>query len=257
MLRNTLHLDGYAIRATDGDIGHVKDFYFDDEAWVVRYFVVETGSWMNSRRVLISPIAIGRPSWTENVLPVSLTKERVQNSPDIDTARPVSRQHEMQHLGYYGYPYYWGGEGLWGAGAFPELMLTVTPQAASPANTKDDIHLRSCNALHGYAIHATDGDIGHVTGLLLDDASWAIRYLVIETGSWWLGHQVLVAPYWIEGISWADSAVSVDLPRQAIKDAPQYDSNVVFDRTLEMELYAHYGRAGYWTQEPARHRPAA
>ncbi len=120
MLRSMHDLQDYAIRATDGDIGHVKDFYFDDEWWAVRYLVVETGTWLSDRKVLISPIAIGRPNWTDKVLPVSITKEQVKDGPDIDTEKPVSRQHEISYLGYYGYPYYWDGGGLWGAGAYPQ-----------------------------------------------------------------------------------------------------------------------------------------
>ena len=121
MLRSMKNLEDYAIRATDGIIGHVKDFYFDDEAWVIRYLVVDTGTWLSSRKVLISPISIGHPDWTDRVLPVSITKEQVKNSPDIDTQKPVSRQHEIQYLGYYGYPYYWGGAGLWGEGIDPSM----------------------------------------------------------------------------------------------------------------------------------------
>ena len=115
MLRTMKDFEDYAIHATDGVIGHVKDFYFDDEAWVILYFVVETGGWLSSRKVLISPIAISHPDWTDKVLPVSITKEQVKNSPDIDTDKPVSRQHEMRYLGYYDYSYYWGGVGLWAA----------------------------------------------------------------------------------------------------------------------------------------------
>src|SRR5271170_6267835 len=114
MLRSLKDLEDYAIHATDGVIGHVTDFYFDDDAWVVRYLLVETGTWHSSRRVLISPIAIGQPNWVERILPVSITREQVKNSPEIDTDKPVSRQHEVQFLGYYGYPYYWAGDGLWG-----------------------------------------------------------------------------------------------------------------------------------------------
>lgn len=55
MLRSMNDLENYTIRATDGTIGHVTDFYFDDERWVIRYLVVDTGSWLASRKVLISP----------------------------------------------------------------------------------------------------------------------------------------------------------------------------------------------------------
>jgi hypothetical protein len=266
MLRSMKDLEDYAIRASDGNIGHVKDFYFDDEAWVIRYFVVDTGSWLSSREVLISPIAIGHPDWTNKVLPVSITKEQVRNSPDIDTDKPVSRQHEMRYLGYYGYPYYWGGAGLWGEGIYPGLMMsgygaayTVDPKAQEAyaradeaRHQDDDLHLRSCKAVMDYHIEASDGDIGHVQGLLVDEETWAIRYMIVNTSNWWLGHQVLIAPQWIKNVNWTEATVSVDLTRQAVKDAPPYDSTAQLDRTQEIGIHEHYGRPGYWTAEVKR-----
>ena len=266
MLRSMSDLEGYAIAATDGTIGHVKDFYFDDKAWVIRYLVVDTGSWLSSRKVLISPIAIGHPNWTKKILPVSINKEQVKNSPDIDTEKPVSRQHEMRYLGYYGYPNYWDGAGLWGAGAYPNLMrpgypgFASTPQAIQSEVAKearaqtalhqeDDPHLRSCKAVVSYHIQASDGDIGHVQGLLVDEETWAIRYIVVKTSNWWLGHQVLVAPQWIQDVRWRDSTVSVNLTRQAVKNAPSYDSTEQLNREQEKDIYKHYGRRGYWTDE--------
>jgi PRC-barrel domain len=270
MLRSMKDLEDYAIGATDGTIGHVKDFYFDDEAWVIRYLVVDTGTWLSSRRVLISPIAIGHPNWTEKILPVSITKEQVKNSPDIDTEKPVSRQHEIRYLGYYGYPYYWGGAGLWGGGAYPNMMMpgyagfVSTPhavqseaektyaQAEAARHQNDDPHLRSCKTVMSYHIQATDGDIGHVQGLLVDEETWAIRYMVVDTSNWWLGHQVLIAPQWIQDVSWSDATVSVNLTRQAVKDAPPYDSTAQLDRQREMAIHEHYGRPVYWADEVKR-----
>ena len=135
MLRNTKDLEGYAIRATDGIVGRVKDLYFDDKAWVIRYLVVDTGAWLAHRKVLISPIAIGHPNWPEKVLPVSITKEQVKNSLDIDTDKPVSRQQEMHYLGYYGYPFYWFGPGPWGDEAFPSMLIAgyADPEATRRA----------------------------------------------------------------------------------------------------------------------------
>src|SRR3954464_11269821 len=103
MMRKVRDLRGYAIRATDGDIGTVHDFYFDDEHWGIRYLVVDTGTWLSGRKVLISPMAIGSPDWIIQQLPVSLTKAQVTRSPDIDTRKPVSRQHEAEYSRYYGY----------------------------------------------------------------------------------------------------------------------------------------------------------
>ena len=259
MLRNVKELLGFAIHATDGNIGEVDDLYFDDEHWAIRYLVVDTGHWLSGRKVLISPHAIGHLDWIAQQLAVSLTKARIELSPDIDTRKPVSRQHEAAYFGYYGYPYYWGGAGLWGMGAYPggltienrfeEEMKTRQTEATK---TPDDCHLRSCKVVTGNHVHAKDGDIGHVQDMLVDDHSWAIRYLVVDTSNWWGGHHVLVAPQWIEAVKWPDAKVSLDLTRQAVKDAPPYDSDAQLDRQQEQAIYEHYGHPGYWTTQAIR-----
>lgn len=270
MLRRIHDLQNLAVQATDGPIGEVSDFYFDDERWVVRYLIVGTGGWLSSRKVLISPIAIGRPDWSASVLPVSITREQVKYSPDIDTDKPVSRQQETQHLGHYGYPNYWGGPGFWGAGPYPGAILPgivpgtgLNPTSAEYLATQadrlraeaerghehDDPHLRSCNAVIGYHIHASDGDIGHVQGMLVEDSTWAIRYIVVETSNWWFGHRVLIAPQWIRAVSWPEQLVTIDLNRLALQDAPPYDSSVPLDRDQELRIFKHYGRASYWESE--------
>ena len=250
MLRNIKNLRGYVIRAIDGTIGRVDDFYFDDEDWGIRYLVVDTGSWLSGRKVLISPVTVGHAGWMARRLPVALTRAQVEHSPDIDTRKPVSRQHESQYLGYYGYPNYWGGAGLWGMGAYPgsltaqgrvEQDLREHGSLATPA----DFHLRSSNAVVGHHIRATDGDIGHLEDLLVDDDTWAIRYLVVNTSNWWGGRRVLVSPGWITDVSWPESSVSVDLTRQAVKDAPPYESAAKLDRQLERAIHEHSGRPGY------------
>jgi hypothetical protein len=243
MLRSMHDLQDYAIRATDGDIGRVKDFYFDDERWGVRYLVVETGGWLNGRKVLISPISIGQPGWTDKVLPVSITRNQVRDSPGIDTEKPVSRQHEISYFGYYGYPVYWTGGGLWGAGAYPNPLMTGHVPAPVPARQRDDDpHLRSGNAVMHYHIEATDGDIGHVHSLLVDDETWAIRYIVVDTSNWWLGHQVLISPQCINEVRWSDERVSIDLTRQSVKDATPYDSAARLDREQEASVYNRHER---------------
>jgi uncharacterized protein YrrD len=258
MLRSAKHFESFTIGATDGNIGKVKDLYFDDEAWVVRYLVVNTGSWLGGREVLISPYAIGEADETNQVLPVSITKEQVKNSPGIDTDKPIARQYERTYLGYYGYPYYWGGTGLWGEGAYPGTMLG-SGAADYPGNLgylrspssddklgSGDPHLRSVAAVKGYHVHATDGEIGHVDGIIVDDSTWSIRYLVINTSNWWVGHQVVVSPEWIESISWAQTRFTTDLTRQAIKDAPPYQGDAALERSDELRLYKHHGRGAYW-----------
>ena len=270
MLRSMNDLEHYAIRATDGIIGRVKDCYFDDQGWVIRYLVVDTGAWLSGRKVLISPIAIGHADRKERLLPVSITKEQVKNSPDIDTEKPVSRQHEIRHLGYYGYPYYWGDIGLWGGGAYPSMLMTgysgfgaISPalrpgaeenfaRAEAARHDDDDPHLRSCKAVMTYEIHAIDGDIGHVQELLVDEDTWAIRYIIVDTSNWWVGHQVLIPTEWIAAVSWSDAKISINLARQAVKDAPPYDPAVQLDRNQESGIHKHYGRPGYWADGEQR-----
>jgi len=253
MLRSMKDMEDYTIGATDGIIGRVRDFYFDDEDWVIRYLVVETGDGAPQRKVLISPIGIGQPNWTEKILPVALTRAQVQGSPDIDTNKPVSRQHEMGYLGYFGYGAYWGGGGLWGAGIYPDVLQAgLQDGAQSAAAQHDDVHLRSGNAIMRYYVHASDGDIGHVQGLIVDEKSWAIRYVVVNTSNWWMGHEVIVAPEWIDGVDWLESKLYINLTRQSIQDSPPYDSNVPLSREQEAGTHAHYGRPGYLPRKSKR-----
>ena len=272
MLRNLKVLDGYAIEATDGPIGHIQDFYFDDDAWVVRYFVVETGSWLNSRKVLVSPIAIPDSNWLQQKLPVSMTRQQVKDSPSVDTDQPVSRQSESEFAGHYAYPDYWVGTGLWGDGLYPYALLTGPAgnwghglnraereqeeaahlDAERRRHRNVEPHLRSCHAVKGYKLHASDGDVGTVAGYLVDDETWAIGYLIVESGHWWAGHQVLIAPQWISGVDWSDESVSVGMSLAQIQAAPVYDPDLHWSRLLDTSLYQHYGRTGYWSGSPDR-----
>jgi hypothetical protein len=262
MLRNLKNMEGYSIDASDGLIGQVRDFYFDDETWVIRYLVVETDAWYSNKRVLISPMSLGRPDSSHRTLRANITQSQVRGSPDIDTDKPVSRQHEMGYLGYYGYGNYWGGSGLWGGALYPDMLqggLEAEPVARRSVGTsayarrhpKPDPHLRSCNAVMRYYVHATDGDIGHVQGILVDERTWAIHYMVVNTSNWWLGHQVLIAPEWIDDIDWPESKLVVALTRRSVKDAPVYDPKVPFTREREEILHGYYGHPGYWPPQSA------
>ena len=254
MLRTYVELQDYRIGATDGTIGHVRDCYFDDVAWVVRYLIVDTARWFSGRQVLISPISLGTPDTLTREFPVALTRAQVRGSPGVDTAKPVSRQHEMQYLDYYSYPYYWGGLGFWGGGYYPSDLVAANHVDTRPDREalNADPHLRSCDAVLRYRISASDGEIGHVEGYLVDTDTWAIRYLVVATSNWLLGHRVLVSPLWIERISWIESYVVVDLTREAVRNAPRYAAGVPLERADEAAMYRYYERDGYWAAEPPR-----
>ena len=235
------------IRTTDGEIGAVDQLYFDDETWAIRYFTVETGSWLAGRQVLVSPISIVHTDWQAKRLDVALTKKQVENSPNIDTHRPVSRQDEATYSGYYGSPYYWG---FYPAGlADPTANFDNEVLADKIRRESTDSHLRSTEAVTGHHIEATDGEIGHVQGFVIDDDNWAVRYLEVATRNWWPGKKVLVSPAWIQRVSWTDSKVYIRLSRKAIRSGPEYVESMPITREYEHLLYRHYDQAPYWIHE--------
>jgi hypothetical protein len=180
---------------------------------------------------------MGKPNWLLRTLHARLTREQVRNSPGIDTGKSMSRQHELEFYRYYGYPYYWGYRGLWAT----ERLACEPTQC--PEN---DPQLRSCKSVTGYHIHAVDGDIGHVKGMLFDEESSAIRYLIVNTSNWWRGHQVLIAPESIADVSWPNRRVVVQLTRQAIRQAVPCDQALLPDRQGETLVYEHYGHDRVW-----------
>jgi sporulation protein YlmC with PRC-barrel domain len=228
MLRSIKQWYGIKLSASDGEIGHVKDFYLDDKNWAVRYMVVDTGSWLPGRKVLISPHAFGRLDQAGKLLPVNLTRKQIEESPSIDEHKPVSRQYEEEYYRYYGWPYYWQGDGLWGMSGFPILDLPPQPLPGEPSTASirapesADAHLRSTQAVNGYHIQASDGKLGHVCDFMLDPQNWAICQLVVKTGHRFSGKEVQIPTSKVDRISYEDSAVFVKLTAEAIEQSPAH-----------------------------------
>ena len=246
MLHRTKTLLNYELDSLDGPMGGVKDFYFDDRHWTIRYLVANTGNWLTGRQVLISPHALVAAIREEEQIAVDLTRKQIEESPSLASDRPVSRQFEMDYYGYYEWPPYWGGPYAWGSYPYPGPSWTSDGQAA-PAETEsgDDPHLRSMQQMTGYHIEAADGEIGHVADFVIDDESWAVRYLIVDTRNWWFGKHVLISPQWIDRISWTESKVYVSMPRETIKNAPEYEDRRSISRSYENELRDYYQREGY------------
>jgi sporulation protein YlmC with PRC-barrel domain len=253
MLRSARSLFGYALHATDGEIGKVEQLLFDDERWGVRYLVVNTGGLLLRHQVLISPIAVKRVNWAQATVEVDLTRKQVDESPDLYSDPPVSRQKEMDYFNYYRWPYYWAGSGLWGAAVYPIDLSeqsegsTATPIPDEAAETGADIHLRSTDEVIGYHIEATDREFGHLEDLIIEDHSWRIRYLVVDTKNWWPSKSVLVSTEWVEEISWSQKKIRVDLTHEAVKNGPEYHPTASVNREFEERLYDYYGRPKYWS----------
>ena len=242
----------FKLRALDGDIGKAREFYFDDRHWTVRYLVADTGGWLTGRQVLVWPHTLGSANAAERVVSVNLTRRQVEQSPSLTADQQVSRQYEMHYYDYYGWPMYWHGPFIWGAYQYPwesNPLSMLEAQARDEAARHEDAwdpNLRSTRDVTGYHIQALDGEIGHVEDFIIDDRTWAIRYLVVDTKNWLAGRRVLVSPQWIGRLSWEESKVFVSLSRELIKQSPEYTPESL-NRDYEAELHQHYDRQGYWS----------
>jgi len=246
MYRSINDLVGCTISAKDGELGKVNEFYFDDFTWSIRYLVVETGNWLSERKVLIPHAALGITDWNSLTFKVDLTMEQVRSSPNIETKRTVSRQHEIELYKHYALPVYWGN----GFYAGPIGMVPFTPIIENKTMKKDDdsaqkaqgdIHLRSTKEVMGYHIHAKDGEIGHLEDYLVDDEKWNICFLIVDTHNWLPGKKVLIMPRWINHIDCDESKVYVNLSQESIKNSPAFDHSKPVDKDYGKELSNYYG----------------
>jgi hypothetical protein len=227
MLRSVKQLYGYTLGALDGEIGRVKGFYFDDKDWVIRYLVADTGTWMVGHKVLISPYALGSIYSAGRILQVHLPREKIEESPTIETQLPAAREHEMAYYRYYNWPTYWDGPGLWGQSPVPLVPPDYETEEAPPSRLKmrePESRLRSTLELTGHQVQSTDGEIGHVEDFLLDDSSWAIKSLVVAMGHSWSGKNVLVSARSIARVDWEEAKVFVNMTRSALLAEPEYQN---------------------------------
>lgn len=261
MLRKAKDVLGCRLEASDGEIGKVKDLYFDDETWLVRYLVVDTGTWLNSREVLVSPISVTGIDPVTQIVMTSLNRSQVEKSPPAESDMPVSRVYERRLHNYYGWPYYWagapfGGPGLYvyppagDLGIYPDIYgKTDTPESQIEKEARKELedavanadpHLCSCKTVRGYHVQATDGEIGHVHDLLMDDGSWRFTHFVIDTRNWLPSKKVVVDTGVIEHLDWTDEEVVISLDKAALKDSPLYDPDMLIDETFQTQVSSYY-----------------
>jgi hypothetical protein len=267
MLRSIEELERYALQASDGEVGQLRDLFFDDASWAIRYLVVETGAWLSSRKVLVSPAAVGLPVWNRKSLPVAMTLAQVKSGATTYTENPVPRQRKIGFIGFPGYPYRTAGPGSWSDDAdrspapqesagFVARPLNVhhrrreeAPGSRPRVQRKADLHLRSCNGVRNWYVCGNDGEIGSVQGMLVDEEAWVMRYLVVKAGAWWPEHELLIACPWIRYVNWFDASIRVDLTRKQLQESPPYEADKALNREGETRLFRHYGRRSYWADE--------
>ena len=208
------------------------------------YLIVDAGGWLGGRRVLISTVSFRDLDWSGRKFHLALSRSKIENAPGVEVDLPVSRQHERAYYDYYGYPRYWGAVGM---GMYSGMLPPgAEPSAPTSDEASGDVHLRSAKELRGYHIQGTDEAIGHVNDFIVDDETWEVRYLVIDTSNWWFGKKVLIAPRWASRVSWAESKVHVGVSRESIKNSPAWNGAELISREYETRLHDQYDRTPYW-----------
>lgn len=244
MFRTAKQLKACSLLASDGEIGRVKDLYFDTLHWTLRYFVVDPGKWTEHRQVLVSPESVFAPEWDKHLLPAKLTRAQVMHSPGREADEPVSRQYETAMRKHYGWPPYWGmvyADALGGIPATDPATVLPPPEVAE-TELEGDPHLFSVNAVTGHHVAATAGEIGHIEDFLFDERNWALRYFVVATRNWLPGRKVILSPWWAMDLNWPERRIRIDLTRAAIKAAPAYDPEKTLSMEAAGELHDYYGR---------------
>ncbi len=247
MLQSIKHFINFDIQAQDGALGHVYDFYFDDIQWKVRYLVVSTGRWLPGRKVLLSPEALAGIDPMQQYLSLDLSKEQIKRSPDVESDLPVSKQQEKKIRSYYAWPAYW-------TAGFNPILASYAPidagmqgEVSSPhQQSLGDHHLRSAREIMDYQLGAVDGEMGRIDDLIVDIEDWQVQYMVVHTGTWMSGKQVLMALEWVQNISWDKHQVTVDVTQDQVKNSPIYDPHAPVNREYEVRLYDYYGRPNPW-----------
>lgn len=253
MLHSTEQLHGFAILATNGEAGRIEAFLFDAATWAVHYLVARTGPPLVGRLVLVAPGALRAIDHAERTLAVAVTCAQVEDGPEIDLDRPDTPPQGIGLARLYSRSAMWGAPGVYSAGTYPEALGGTAPppveeppphadpEAGAPSlcNTRLVVHSR---------VRALNDELGRVTDLIVDDAAWAIRYMVVDTGTWRPGRLVLIAPAWIRNGGWCGGPVSVGLECAAIRQGPEYDPSRALSRDDEEALYRHHGWPGYWEE---------
>lgn len=239
MLHAIKDIENFKLKNKNQDLGHIKDFYIDDLSWVTRYIVVDTGSWLTGKKVLISPHSLKKPNFLDNVIYTDLTQEQIKGSPHISEKEPVSRQHEIDLRKYYGWPAYWSM-----TTSMQGILDDIKKEIEAEESKEKDPHLRSIRELRGYDVQAIDGDVGIVDSFIIDDDKWVIKYIVFDARKWlhWLpgGKYFLFAPEWTKDIKWDNSKIIVNLDRDTIENGPEFTSAKDIDSQFENKLYICY-----------------
>jgi hypothetical protein len=234
-------LKSYRLIAADGEVGSINDIFFEPDGWQVRYLLVDTGRWLDRRKILVSPIAIGMIHEQDKSIDIELTKWQLASSPDITDSANITREYEERYFRHFNWTPYWqAADGK--AELFFGLNGKSSPADAAATPGKDrGNNLHSESELKAFNIASRDSTVGVVKQLVIDSYYWLVRYLLVDSRNWLSSDRVLLSPEWLYEVDWAGSNVSVDLDRDIIKSAPSYDQVRSITRDYEKALFKHYG----------------
>lgn len=250
MLHRAQDLHGLSLEATDGDVGSVEDFYFSDEDWAVRYLVVRTGSWLFGRHALIGATSLQGLDVDRRVVKVDLTREAVENAPEIGAHPPVSEQERAVER---------ARDARWSTHMLVPHLAASPPSAAhQELSTRQDTnrierlireqgdeHLRSMDEVIDYEIAAKDETVGSVEDFLIDPERWRVAYLAVHTGNWLPGRIIAIAPEWIAQFDWNLRRILVRPSKDAIEKSPNLSSLEELSEDKKRALSDHYAAWGF------------
>ena len=229
---------GFRMGATDGEIGIIKEIYFDDLTWTVRYLIVKAGNFLQGKLTLISTQALLAPDWENELFPTNLTMDQIKNGPDIDTDKPVYRQQETKLYDHFPWDIYWG------IGLIPleDSVEMALSEKINQGNTESDPHLRSSDKITGYVLRVADGELGQVDDFIIDTDSWKITFVVVKTGTWFSDKKILLPIAWISEIDWLASSITVEATVEDVQQCAEFDPYAPVNEVYEKVLRDYSGR---------------
>ncbi|GGD02692.1 hypothetical protein GCM10007216_36830 [Thalassobacillus devorans] len=253
-------LKNYNIQANDGELGKVKDLYFDDKKWTVRYLVADTRKWLPGKKVVVSPSGVKAVDTGEEVVHVENNKEDIRHNATLEEKQDFSYEKEMELSDTFGWKQYWAGEFLWGGYLTPMDPVEEPARAAEPQTTQeppinDNVHdrkdkLRSSESIKGEfkhgVVHGENGKIGYIKDLMIDEGTWRIRYLLVDTSEWSTNERVLLSPDWLQSVDWLTNDFYIDLKLETIEDGPNYEKDQTVTKEFEEMIYRKYRKEPYW-----------
>ncbi len=201
MFHDLKTLTGSVVVATDGEIGKVTDFLFNDQSWTIGYLVVDVRRRLIRRDVVLTVAAVKEPDWSKKVFQLQLTREQVRDSPVVDSVEPVSRQQRIAMEEYFGRFACWVDRQAGGS--------SIPTGTEYPLHSKGNPHLRSAWHLTGYTVWSAGNEVGYLEGFIVDEPAWHIGYLNVKAGDWLNSRSVLIPTHSVESISWADHRVKL------------------------------------------------